>query len=113
VFISKKAYQDLRDENIKLQAECRVLDQQNKVLQVNLDHFRIRANQIEKERAQLIFHALGVKIPTPEIHRVEPVFDSGSTHPFSESDIFNGLSDTEAAAQGVDWDAEGRLVYTK
>ena len=112
MFISKKAYQDLRDENIKLQAECRVLDQQNKVLQVNLDHFRIRANQIEKERAQLIFHALGVKIPIPEIFRADPT-SNGPTHPFSESDIFNGLSDAEAAAQGWDWNSDGHLVAKK
>jgi hypothetical protein len=114
VYLSRQAYQDLKDELTQARADIRAQVDANKVLQTNMDWFRLRITQIEKERAQLIHHALGVKIPTPEFE-VSP--DAAKQqffqdHPFHQDDIFRGLSDAEARKQGIELDAEGRLVET-
>jgi hypothetical protein len=111
VFLSRQAYQDLKDELVQVRAQAAAQLEANKVLQTNMDWFRHRLTQIEKERAQLIHHALGVKIPTPEFDRVpdaaqRPLLD----HPLENQDIFRGLSDEEAAKQGLQWDIDGHLI---
>ena len=49
-----------------LQGECAQLEIQNTRLRSDLDWFKMRLNAVEKERAQLIAAAIGVKIAIPE-----------------------------------------------
>jgi len=80
--------------------------EQNKVLQVNLDWLRVRVNQLEHERAQLLFNYTGVKIAVPQIQ-----VDSGEpVHPLAELPSFSDIGDEEAKKQGMSWDAEGHVV---
>lgn len=111
MFLSRQAYQDLKDGITQAQAEAIAQKQANIVLQANMDWFRHRLTQIEKERAQLIHHALGVKIPTPEFHKDDPVQRFMQDHNFSAQDIFRDLDDVEAQKQGVMLDASGQLIH--
>jgi hypothetical protein len=114
VFISRQAYQDLQDELTKARAELVAQSRANQMLEATMNWFRHRITQIEAERANLIHHALGVKIPTPVFEKpIDPVRRFMEDHPFSEQNIFRSLGDQEAKEQGLDWDNEGRLVETK
>ena len=83
----------------------------NKVLQVNLDWFRFRLAQLEKERAQLMFLHTGVKLEVPE------VVTQKENEPVSTLDILRGLpdfedvGDEEAGRLGIRWDDEGKVAY--
>jgi regulator of replication initiation timing len=46
--------------------ECKRLEIENTRLRADLDWFKLRLNSVEKERAQLIAAAIGVKISVPE-----------------------------------------------
>lgn len=83
--------------------------EQNKVLQTNLDWLRVRVNQLEHERAQLVYNYMGIKIQTPEIQRTTPV--DTPVHPLVELPSFEDMGDAEAKRQGVEWNDEGRVVY--
>ena len=83
--------------------------EQNKVLQVNLDWLRTRVNQLEHERAQLIFNYMGIKIAVPEIQTVK----QDDVHPLNAIPHFNDVGDAEAARMGIGWDEEGRVAYSK
>jgi len=112
MWISRQAYQDLKDEITQARADAAAQLKANEILEANMNWFRHRMTQIEAERAQLIHHAIGVKIPTPEFHKPDPIKRFMDDHNFHESDIFHDLGDAEAKAVGLDWDAEGRLIQT-
>ena len=82
--------------------------EQNKVLQAHFDWLRTRVNQLEHERAQLLFNYTGVKIAVPEVVQQKPPEIHGT--PLNEA-LFADMGDTEAAKQGVSWDGDGNLVY--
>ena len=109
MFISKRAYQDLKDDITHARADAAAQRKANEVLEANMNWFRHRLTQIEAERAALIHHTIGVKIPSPEFHTVDPVKKFMSDHAMNDMDIFSGLSDDEARKQGVEWDGDGRL----
>ena len=50
----------------RLGGENRRLEIENARLRADLDWFKLRLNQVERERAQLIASAIGVKIAVPE-----------------------------------------------
>lgn len=55
-----------RREKEKLEAQVVALERMNSRLQSDLDWAKLRLNAVEKERAQLIAAAIGVKISIPE-----------------------------------------------
>ena len=85
-----------------------VLKQQNKAWQVNLDWMRTRVNQLEHERAQILFNYTGVKVAVPEVTKASPDFHGS---PLTEAFCFSDMGDKEAERQGIKWDSEGNLVY--
>ena len=50
----------------KYEGESRRLEIENARLRADLDWFKLRLNQVERERGQLIQAAIGVKIAVPE-----------------------------------------------
>ena len=109
MWINRDIVANLQIEHASARAEVRVLAEQNKVLQVNLDWLRTRVNQLEHERAQLIFNYMGVKIAVPEIQTVK----QDDVHPLNAIPHFNDVGDDEAARMGIGWDQEGRVAYSK
>jgi len=67
--ISKNAVDDQRAELSKLHAENILLRTQLTTTQANFEWIRVRVNQLEVERAQLVEKAYGIKTPVPEISR--------------------------------------------
>lgn len=111
MFISRVVYQTLQDELTKARAELAAQSKANQMLEATMNWFRHRLTQIEQERAYLIQHTLGVKIPAPAFESQNAV-DAQKRfmdEHFHESNIFRSLSDTEAAKEGIEWDDDGRL----
>ena len=77
MWISKAKWQALESTNSKLNEEVKTLERlqhektiglerMNARLQSDMDWFKLRLNQVERERGQLIQAAIGVKIAVPE-----------------------------------------------
>ena len=109
MWITRETFTDLLNDKFDAEGEARTLAEQNKVLQVNLDWLRTRVNQLEHERAQLIFNYMGVKIAVPEIQTVK----QDDVHPLNAIPHFNDVGDAEANRLGIGWDQEGRVAYSK
>jgi hypothetical protein len=61
--------EDLTQERInyaKVLGACQRVEIENTRLRADLDWFKLRLNSVEKERAQLIAAAIGVKVSIPE-----------------------------------------------
>lgn len=105
-------------EGAKAELEKRILAEQdaNKVLQVNLDWFRVRLTQVEAERAKLLYLHTGVKVETPEFAVREEAIEQ-ERQSTSLPDIiagfagFQDIGDEEAVRQGIDWDEDGKVKY--
>ena len=67
--VAKTAIADLREELSAVRAERDSLKLQNSISQNHFDWLRVRTNQLEVERAQLLEKAYGIKTPVPEIVR--------------------------------------------
>ena len=109
MWINRKTFDEILHERSQYQGVAQALEQQNRVLQVNLDWLRTRVNQLEHERAQLIFNYMGVKIAVPEIQTVK----QDDVHPLNAIPHFNDVGDAEANRLGIGWDQEGRVAYSK
>ncbi len=107
MWVEKKVYQDIRDAWIKSHEEARVLAQQNTALQTTMDWFRMRINQLEQERSQMLFQYTGVKVPTPTIH--EPPVDQALAATMG----FEDVGDEVAKKLGIGWNDDGTLKYAK
>ena len=117
MWVSRQTYERLWDTIYELKKSLyssedirETYTEQNKVLQVNLDWLRTRVNQLEHERAQLLWNYTGVKGAVPQIQQVDGV---AGNHPLAEMPSFNDVGDAEAKRQGIEWDSEGRVVYSK
>lgn len=117
MFVSREFVDDLKTQRDKAiidalvaKAEANVLKTSHKVLETNLDHLRLRVNQLEKERAQLTHAILGVKMSVPEFEAVSPVEQAGA---FSEMPSFEDVGDESANILGIRHDGEGNIVYGK
>lgn len=117
MFITKTRYHELTTGHwqTKLMLESvtikeRVTSEANAVLRVNLDHLRLRVNQLEKERAQLTHAILGVRIPVPEFESVAP---QGLVDAMAELPSFEDMGDEQAKIQGIKHDDSGNVVFGK
>ena len=106
MFVSKEFHRQL----VKAETEANVLREQNKVLQTELDYAKMRMNQLEKERAILLYQASDskIKVPTPEFVRPEALdpYAHMTTLP-----TFDDLNDEEAAKLGIGWNPDGTIKY--
>ena len=113
MWISRHTYQDLQDRITSSHAQVVAEVGANKALKETMNWLMFRVTALEKERVVLIERMFDVKLPSPEVSaRVvdDPFRDGG----FNDTSLnFDGLSDAEAKAQGIEHDADGHLIYTK
>lgn len=109
MWISRSVYTDFQVALDKARSEARAFQEANKGLQVTLDWLRTRVTQMEKERAILIERMFGVKIPVLEIMAAPDPFKA---HPYNDlASMFNGMTDEEAAREGITHDSKGELIH--
>lgn len=110
MWIRKAEFLKLVEDKARAHGEAAVLDKQNAILQSVLNQFALRLTQLEKERAQLLFQYTGVKVEFP---RIEKENTTTPFDPMKQMPDFNDMGDALAKEHGIEWDNEGRVVYTK
>ena len=97
MFLSRQAYQDLKDRITTAEATAAAQVKANEVLEANMNWFRHRLTQIEAERAVLLYRFMDIKVPAPEFHKHDPIkqFMNDHKHQFTEADIFRDLGEDE------------------
>lgn len=106
MFLSRKAYDDLRMEWVKAHEEASALNKANAQLNAHIEWMRVRLTQLEFERAQLIQRYMGVVIPTPSFEQpAANAIDPNQTIDFQD------IGDKEASRLGIGWNPDGTLKF--
>jgi hypothetical protein len=110
MFISKLAWTAERDARIKAEALVGFLQSDRVALHTTMDWMRVRLNQVEQERADLIERYLGVKISVPNIAPAEKPTDNADL--FNQTPSFEDVGDAEAERLSIRWDNQtGEVLY--
>jgi hypothetical protein len=108
MWISKQVYLEQRDRAVKAEAIVESVRIHNAALHTTMDWMRLRLNQLEHERAQLIHNYMGVSLAVPNI---EPT--SNSDNPadiMNQVPSYEDVGDKEALRMGIGWDNDGHFV---
>lgn len=108
MWVDRNTFYGVQGELTLRQHESATLREQNKILETNLNWMRVRVNQLEKERAQLLYHITEIKIPVPEI-KIPEMPRSGDV--FNALPSFEDMGDEEAKAEGIRHAPDGTLLY--
>jgi hypothetical protein len=110
MWISRTEFFELLHAKSQAEGVAQALEKQVAVHQTSLDWMKVRVNQLESERAQLLFAATGAKLNVPEIIR-RPVDD---TNPLLELPaIFEDVGDEVADRLHIFHAADGTLTDRK
>ena len=97
-----------------LNAKAQRLEVENARLRSDMDWFKLRLNQVERERGQLIQAAIGIKIPVAEFVPVQENLEDAlnempdySTVGEDAADQGEGAAVADAAGQGSTPDYSG------
>ncbi len=110
MWISSKTFVEMSDARANAEGRAHTLVNQITALHTTMDWMRVRLNQVEQERADLIEKYMGVKIHVPQI---EPISTTDTSDVLNQSVSFEDIGDEEAARQGIDWDDNGELINTR
>lgn len=105
MWISRKIHDDLNAERIKACEEARVLFEQNRFITTTLDWMRHRVQQLEQERAQLLFKYMGVAVQVPQFVKPEQAEDDV----IGGVNLFQDIGDEQAKKLGIEWDEHGAV----
>ena len=103
MWITRAAFDLLNAERIRKSEEARVLAHQNSNLTITLDWMRHRVQQLEQERAHLLFQYVGIKIQVPTLVAPEPSADEV----LGGANLFNDVGDEVAKRLHIEWDDTG------
>lgn len=109
MWVSKRIYQEMRDDLVAAKAVRDTLTTQCKALEVTNDWFRVRIGQLEHERAVLIAKYMGVEMPVPVIERVR---DEKKDDVYNVTPHFNDVGDEMARKMGIEWNPDGSVAWT-
>jgi len=108
MWMSKAIYADQHDRLVKAEAIVESVKIHNAALHTTMDWMRLRLNQLEHERAQLIHNYMGVQIAVPNI---EPSRQSDNPADlFNQVPSYDDVGDAEADRMGIGWDDDGQFV---
>jgi hypothetical protein len=105
MFLSRKTYEDLRDDLRRAQARATAVDTANVQLRTHLEWLQVRLTQLEYERAQLLKKYMNLDIPTPSF---EPPSDTPDPNQTMD---FNDMGDDAASALGITYNPDGTLNF--
>jgi hypothetical protein len=109
MWISSKTFVELSNARAQAEGQTHALVVQITALNTTMDWMRVRLNQVEQERADLIEKYMGVKIQVPQI---EPI-STDTSEVLNQSVSFEDMGDDEAARQGYGWNEDGEVINTR
>lgn len=107
MFLTRRVYDDLKDDLSKLRAESSALTQVNAQLNAHIEWMRVRLTQVEMERAQLLKRYMNVDVPTPTFEEDHQSVDPNQTLDFQD------VGDKLAKELGLEWTNDGYVVRNK
>jgi len=111
MWIKRELFERLLTDKARAEGQALTLATRIAAQDVTLDWLKVQLTKSEYERASLIQTYMGVKIPVMEIATEKPTHEVLTAEKVLAATIdFNDVGDDEAKAQGLDWDAEGRLT---
>lgn len=117
MWISQAAWLKNREEFIELQKERDAAVAQVNGQNITLGWFMHRLTQVEQERSKLIYNFTGVRVEAPTYQKEDAAAEAAasllSQNPLNSLPNFNDVGEAEALRQGITWNADGELVYTK
>ena len=114
MWIPRPVYDALHSRLTKAEAVAAVLERQNAILVTLADSLRLAFNRSEKERGQLLFNYMGVKVEVPQIETAPTGGNTGGM-PFSPEQLqgfFSDVGDTEAKRLGISYNSDGTVRYS-
>lgn len=111
MWIDRKIYATLEARAIAAESVRTTLEHTNLQLEAVNDWMRLRLSQVERERAQLLHHYLGIKIEVPEIEKSAPEPGRIAGHPLMQTLSFEDIGNEAASKQGIGWNDDGSLKF--
>ena len=106
MWISAKSFLELSHARSVAEGQTSALVTQITALNTTMDWMRVRLNQVEQERADLIERYMGVKIQVPQIQPIS----TDTSEVLNQAVSFEDMGDTEAERLGIDWNGNGELI---
>lgn len=99
-------------------AEARILCEQLASARTTMEWLSVRITQVEHERAAFMQKLTGISIITPSIQYTAPTLGAAgplgmASDPLAELPSFQDMGDEAAIREGVMWNADGSVRYTK
>jgi hypothetical protein len=110
MWINRFVYDSERMEYVKNREEARVLAVQNASHLATIDWMKTQINQLQHERAQLMFMATGARVQVPEIAKATPLGENPLLHMPTD---FQDVGDEIAEQLGIYHAPDGTLTDTK
>ena len=111
MWIDRKIYATVEARAVAAEAIKTHLERENLQLIATNDWLRFRLSQVERERALMLNHYMGIKIEVPEIERVSPDPSRVAGHPLMQTLSFADMGDAEAQKQGISWNGDGSVKF--
>ena len=109
MWIDRQTYDDLRLDAAEARGAKQALERQVSALDTTMDWMRVRVNQLEEERAQLLFTYTGVKVSVPKISRAPEIDPTPYRRTMDEMPSFEDVGNEAAAALGLSWNPDGTM----
>lgn len=109
MFISRNAYDDLRLREAEARSRAEQQASELAALRTTLDWFRLRINQIEVERAQLLLTYTGVKVPVPQVQETQTTQSPADI--LAKLPHFFDMGDVLARQMHIGHNADGTVNY--
>lgn len=110
MWISRQAYEDLRQVGLTASARAEAEIVANRAVKESLNWLMLRVTQLERERAVFVEKLFGVKIAVPEIAPAQ-VHDPFAEDKYGETMSFEPMSEHEAKRAKISHNEAGELVY--
>ena len=112
MWIKRELFERLLTDKARAEGQALTLAQRIAAQDATLDWLKVQLTKSEYERAGLIQNYMGVKIPVMEFATEISAEEKVTAEKVLAATIdFSDIGDEEAKAQGLDWDAEGRLTH--
>lgn len=108
MWLDRGVYEDLVVREARSRAAATALERQMGAIITMNDWLRIRTEQLERERAQLLLLYTGVKVDIPQVRHDSSIEDVAAGIP-----NFEGLNDDEAGKLGIAWNPDGTVAYKR
>lgn len=105
MFLSRAVFDAINAERIQAVERAKVLAEQMAAMRTQMEWFCHRVQQLEQERARLLWQYMGVKVETPQFVKPDPPQDDV----LGGANVFQDIGDEAATQAGIGWHDDGTV----